>query len=158
MENKGTLMHQNTRTIILSAVGAIFEYYDFIIYGMMSIYLSEVFFGQDPEKVAFFKTFSIFVSAYLARPFGGYIFGVIADLYGRKKALLLAMSTMVFATILIGCLPTSIVVGQDCNAGYLFIVLDKHSGIIAQHAPGKVLLLAVLDLYMQQQPLLRAVF
>ena len=94
------------KTILLSNIGAIFEYYDFIIYGMMSVYLMQIFFVNDLPQLALLKTLGVFVIAYFARPFGGYLFGVIADLYGRKVSLLWSMSLMIIATFGIGCLPT----------------------------------------------------
>ena len=99
-------MHKNTKVILLSSAGAALEYYDFIIYGMMSIYITEIFFKNDVLNIAYLKTFSILAVGYLARPLGGYVFGMLADLHGRKTSLVTMMGTMIFATLVIACMPT----------------------------------------------------
>jgi len=99
-------MKKNHKLILLSCLGSVLEYYDFIIYGMMVIYLGEVFFKDASLEVAYLKTFSILAIGYLVRPMGGYLFGVFSDLYGRKKTFLFVMFIMAFATFMIGILPT----------------------------------------------------
>lgn len=49
---------------------------------------------------------AIFSLTFLARPFGGVLFGAIADLKGRKPALMLSVLCMGVASLLLGCLPT----------------------------------------------------
>lgn len=99
------------RLIFLTCLGAALEYYDFIIYGMMIIYLSDIFFPASSPDIAYLKTFSILSIGYLARPLGGYLFGMIADIYGRKKTLLLVMLVMSVSTLMIGLLPSYAVAG-----------------------------------------------
>jgi MFS family permease len=96
---------QKNKLIFLSCLGAALEYYDFIIYGMMIIYLSAIFFPASTPEIAYLKTFSVLSIGYLARPLGGYLFGLIADIYGRKKTLLLVMLVMALSTLMIGILP-----------------------------------------------------
>jgi MFS family permease len=102
---------KKNKAIFLSCLGAALEYYDFIIYGMMIIYLSEIFFPASIPDVAYLKTFSILSIGYIARPIGGYLFGLIADIYGRKKTLLIVMLVMAISTMMIGLLPTYEAVG-----------------------------------------------
>lgn len=99
-------MNKNRKLITLSCLGSILEYYDFIIYGMMVIYLSDIFFRDTSPEVAYLKTFSVLAIGYLARPIGGYLFGLFSDRYGRKKTFLFIMFLMAFATFMIGLLPT----------------------------------------------------
>ena len=95
---------KKSKAILLSCVGAALEYYDFIIYGMMVMYLSQVFFPENTSELGYLKTFSILAIGYFARPVGGYLFGLIADKYGRKKALLMIMLIMACATMTMGLL------------------------------------------------------
>lgn len=99
-------MNRQQKLILLTSLGSMLEYYDFIIYGMMTIYLSAIFFPNNLPEIAYLKSFSVLSIGYLARPLGGYCFGVISDLYGRKKALILAMLLMAGATLMIGLLPS----------------------------------------------------
>lgn len=82
-----------------------FEYYDFIIYALMGVYLSDIFFQGDPSSNSFYY-FSVFSLGYLMRPLGGVIFGLISDKYGRKKSFSILIFGMAIATFTIGFLPT----------------------------------------------------
>lgn len=93
------------RNVLLTSIGAGFEYYDFIIYGMLAGYLSELFFKSADPAVALFQTFAIFFTGYLVRPLGGIFFGLMGDRYGRKKTFIVVMLLMAGSTFLIGCLP-----------------------------------------------------
>ena len=90
----------------LSSLGAGLEYYDFIVYGMMVSYLNTLFFISSESWIAVMKAFGVFALGYLARPFGGIIFGIIGDTYGRKNSFIFVMLLMAISTLAIGCLPT----------------------------------------------------
>lgn len=94
------------KTTLLASVGAGLEYYDFIIYGMMSSTLSTLFFASDHPHVALLKTFGVFAVGYAIRPLGGILFGMIGDTHGRKSTFLSVMLLMALATMGIGLLPT----------------------------------------------------
>lgn len=98
--------NQSYRIALFASLGSGLEYYDFVIYGMMTKYLSELFFPNANGFIAQLQTCGIFAAGYLARPFGGTLVGMMADIYGRKKAFLVVMFMMAFATTAIGFLPT----------------------------------------------------
>ena len=50
-------------------------------------------------------TLLVFAIGFLARPLGGYIFGLIGDVIGRKTALISSILLMIISTALIGILP-----------------------------------------------------
>lgn len=111
----------------LSSLGAGLEYYDFIIYGMMVSYLDSLFLTSSHSWTTLMKGFSIFAIGYLIRPFGGVLFGLVSDTYGRKKAFVRIMLLMAFATFAIGLLPTYNQIG--IMAGLLLIILRIVQGI-----------------------------
>lgn len=104
-------MKKSTKAALLAALGSGFEYYDFVVYGMMAKYLSLIFFPSNDAAVSMMQTFSIFALGYIVRPLGGLIGGIFADKYGRKKAFLLVTLTMAFASLAIGLIPTYETVG-----------------------------------------------
>jgi MHS family proline/betaine transporter-like MFS transporter len=104
-------MTKASRVTFLSSLGVGLEYYDFIIYGLLSPYLSPLFFSEDQWLDGLLKIFAIFSLGYLARPLGGIIFGVIADRTGRKASFIVIMLLMAFSTLLIGLLPTANQIG-----------------------------------------------
>lgn len=94
------------RLSLLVTLGIGLEYYDFVIYGLLASFLSQLFFPSDNQTVAFINTLAVFAIGYLGRPIGGALFGAIGDRYGRKITFLTAMLLMALSTFAIGCLPT----------------------------------------------------
>lgn len=104
-------MDNKFKFTVLSCLGTAFEYYDFIIYGMMASYITEVFFPGNDLNINLVKTFSVLAVGYLARPLGGCLFGLLSDIYGRRYSLLLGMLIMAIVTVFIGLLPSYTKVG-----------------------------------------------
>lgn len=98
--------------VVSSFLGSAIEYYDFLLYAVMSglVFGALFFSGLDPVAgtIASFGTLAF---GYFARPLGGVLFGHFGDRIGRKKMLLLSLVLMSCASILIGCLPTSQQIG-----------------------------------------------
>ncbi len=132
----------NSKVTILSSLGAGFEYYDFIIFALMSGTLSSLFYGQgDSEIINIMKTFMVFSLGYIARPVGGILFAAIGDKSGRKKSFLSIMFLMAGASLLIGCLPTYEVIGG--MAPVFLIILRIIQGIsFGAELPGAITVVA----------------
>lgn len=96
---------KQSKTTILTSIGAALEYYDFVIYAMLASTISQLFFPGSDYLVGILKTFGVFAIGYLVRPLGGVLFGYLGDRYGRKSTFLLSISLMAFATLAIGLLP-----------------------------------------------------
>lgn len=103
---------KNWKVTALASLGAAFEYYDFIIYGMMATYLAQVFFVSGAPGSSLVEIFMIFALAYVVRPFGGVIFGTISDRFGRQKTFATIMGVMAASTFAIGLLPTYATAGS----------------------------------------------
>lgn len=82
------------------------EWYDFVIYGLLAVYLSHVFFPQDDESTALLATLAVFGVSFVMRPLGGLLLGGLGDRRGRKPALLITAMLMAASTLAIGILPT----------------------------------------------------
>lgn len=89
------------KIILCSALGTALEWYDFFIFGVLSVLLSKKFFPHDGFS-SLINTFGIFTVGFIARPLGGIIWGYIGDTLGRKKALLYSILIMSFSTAFIG--------------------------------------------------------
>lgn len=99
------------RVVVASSLGAIFEAYDLVLYGpMAAIVAAEFFSGLDPAYAYIFTLLSAAVT-YLARPFGGLVFGPLGDRVGRKYTFLLTILIMGLSTVLIGLLPSYATIG-----------------------------------------------
>ena len=107
------------KVTLIASLGAALEYYDFVIYGMMAGYLSHKFFTFPNPTLAIVYTFFIFAIGYIARPFGGILFGLIADRTGRKFPFANIMCIMAIATMSIGLLPDYHTIGGTATIAIL---------------------------------------
>ncbi len=87
------------------------DVYDFIVYAVMSRYISDVFFPNEDSMTSLISTFAIFAIGYLARPVGGIIFGHLGDKYGRVKLFSYSILLMAFSTFFIGLIPSYTSIG-----------------------------------------------
>lgn len=99
------------RAALAGGVGTLIEYYDFGVYGFLSIYIAPLFFVSENPAVPLLATLAVFGVAYVARPFGGIFFGTLGDKVGRKAALVLSVILMGIASSVLGLVPTYAAVG-----------------------------------------------
>jgi len=91
-----------------ASAGAAIEWYDFFIYGAAAaLVFPQLFFPADlPPFVAQIASFSTFAVGFIARPIGGMVFGHFGDIFGRKRALAVALLVMGVSTTAVGLLPS----------------------------------------------------
>jgi metabolite-proton symporter len=95
------------RVMIASAIGTTVEWYDFLLYGTAAaLVFNKVFFPNSDPLTGTMFAFSTYAVGFMARPFGGIIFGHFGDRIGRKRLLIISLILMGTATFLIGLLPT----------------------------------------------------
>ncbi len=99
------------RTVFAAALGTVFEWYDFFIYGSLAVLFSTLFFPRGNETAALLAALATFGAGFVLRPFGAIVFGRLGDLVGRKKTFLITMLVMGLATVAIGFLPTFETIG-----------------------------------------------
>lgn len=83
-------------------LGNMLEWYEFAVYGYLAPYLVHDFFGGSDVGV-----WLGYGASFVGRPFGGVIFGIVADRFGRRPVTLVSLVGMVFATGLQGALPAA---------------------------------------------------
>ncbi|CDO49161.1 alpha-ketoglutarate permease [Bartonella tribocorum] len=132
MEKQETLALHDTRkrvlSIISSASGNLVEWYDFYVYSFTSIYFASQFFPSDGDVVTeLLKSSIVFFIGFLMRPIGGWLFGFIADRYGRKRSLLISVFMMCGGSFLIALLPTYETIGT--TAAVLLVLLRMIQGL-----------------------------
>src|SRR6266571_7076652 len=98
--------------IFSSTLGTAIEWYDFFLYGTMAVLVfPKVFFpGSDPT-VGTLLALLTFLVGFIARPFGGALFGHFGDRVGRKNTLIATLLLMGISTLLIGFLPGYAAIG-----------------------------------------------
>ncbi|MCD8833505.1 MFS transporter [Staphylococcus arlettae] len=95
------------KTVFATGLGNAMEWFDFGLYSYLAVIISQNFFSSvENDQLKLIFTFATFAIAFLLRPVGGIIFGIIGDKYGRKVVLTTTIIMMAFSTLLIGILPT----------------------------------------------------
>jgi len=111
----------------LVIAGNILEYYDFLLFMHLGPLITPLFFPGYSSKETHFLSLLLFGLAFVIRPIGGYIFGRIADLKGRKVALVQSVKWALFPAFGLALLPTFETIGV--LATYIFVILRLFQGI-----------------------------
>jgi metabolite-proton symporter len=95
------------KVVASSLLGATIEWYDFFLYGVIAglIFNKQYFPAHDP-LVSTMLAYATFAVGFIARPFGGVVFGHFGDRIGRKSMLVLTLVLMGVSTFLIAFIPT----------------------------------------------------
>jgi MFS family permease len=111
-----------------SLTGTSLEWYDFAAYSSASaLVFGQLFFPSRDPLSGTLLAFSTYAVGYLSRPVGGFVFGRLGDLIGRKHVLVSTLLLIGLSTALIGALPTHGQVGA--LGGVLLVVLRFAQGI-----------------------------
>ena len=100
------------RTVIFaSSLGTVFEWYDFYIFGALTVIIGKQFLTGLNDTAQFIFTLLIFAAGFFVRPFGALVFGRLGDLVGRKYTFLITIMIMGSSTFLIGLIPGYATIG-----------------------------------------------
>ncbi len=100
------------QVLFASLVGTAVEYFDFYIYATAAVLVfPRLFFPRSDPATSVLASLATFAIAFVARPIGSALFGHYGDRIGRKRTLVLALSTMGISTFLIGMLPGYAAIG-----------------------------------------------
>ncbi|HEY8753240.1 MAG TPA: MFS transporter [Arthrobacter sp.] len=99
------------RTLIGTGIGNAVEWYDWAIYATFSPFIAGALFSNADPTSAVLATLAIFAVGFVARPFGGFVFGWIGDRIGRKTSMTFAVGLAAVGSLLIGVAPTFQAVG-----------------------------------------------
>ncbi len=98
---------QLRRAVLAATVGTTIEWYDFLLYGVVTgLVFAKLFFPKSDPLVGTLQAFAVYAVGFLARPIGAAIFGHYGDRIGRKGALIATLLLMGIATFLVALVPT----------------------------------------------------
>ncbi|MBX9447152.1 MFS transporter [Dickeya chrysanthemi] len=110
-----TISNVGSRQRIWAIVGAssgnLVEWFDFYVYSFCSLYFAHIFFPDGNATTQLLQTAGVFAAGFLMRPIGGWLFGYIADKYGRKRSMLISVCMMCLGSLVIACLPGYATIG-----------------------------------------------
>lgn len=130
------------RALLAGPVGICLANYEFGVYGTMAaLVINDVFFPTLDPAAGTLAAFTTFAAGFLAKPFGGLLFGRIGDRFGRRVVVVGGLLLMGVATIGIGLLPTYATIGVA--APILLTVLRLLQGLAVGGEWGGAATLAV---------------
>jgi MFS transporter, MHS family, alpha-ketoglutarate permease len=104
-------VRRRVSAIFVGSIGNLVEWYDFYAYSAFSLYFASAFFpGTDPV-VQQLNAAILFAFGFIVRPIGGWLFGHLADQYGRRNSLMLSVLLMCFGSLVIAVTPTYASIG-----------------------------------------------
>ena len=118
---------QRVVAIIGASSGNLVEWFDFYIYSFCALYFSAAFFPKQDPTAQLLNTAGIFAAGFLMRPIGGWLFGRVADRYGRRSAMMISVLMMCGGSLMIAALPTYATIGAAAPA--LLLVARLFQGL-----------------------------
>jgi MFS transporter, MHS family, alpha-ketoglutarate permease len=104
-------VRRRLKAIFVGSIGNLVEWYDFYAYAAFALYFAAAFFpGTDPV-VQQLNAAVLFAIGFIVRPIGGWMFGHLADHYGRRNSLMLSVLLMCFGSLMIAVTPTYASIG-----------------------------------------------
>src|SRR5215467_7317307 len=98
---------QLRRAVTASTVGTTIEWYDFLLYSVVTgLVFGKLFFPKSDPLVGVLQAFAIYTVGFIARPIGAAIFGHYGDRIGRKATLIATLLITGIATFAVGLVPT----------------------------------------------------
>ena len=109
-------VRRRVTAIFVGSIGNLVEWYDFYAYSAFALYFAGAFFpGSDPV-VQQLNAAILFAIGFIVRPIGGWLFGHLADGYGRRNALMWSVLVMCFGSLMIAATPTYASIGLAAPA------------------------------------------
>ena len=85
-------MRRRLKAIFIGSIGNLVEWYDFYAYAAFALYFAAAFFPGNDPVVQQLNAAVLFAVGFIVRPIGGWLFGHLADHYGRRGALMLSVA------------------------------------------------------------------
>jgi MFS transporter, MHS family, alpha-ketoglutarate permease len=104
-------VERRLKAIFIGSVGNLVEWYDFYAYTAFALYFAPAFFPTSDPVVQQLNAAVLFAATFLMRPLGGWLFGYLADHFGRRLSLTLSVVCMCFGSLMIAVTPTYASIG-----------------------------------------------
>lgn len=108
-------------------LGNTLEWYDWMVFGLLSAYLGPHFFPSTDPVSATLNALAVFAVGFAFRPLGGVLLGTVADLIGRRRVMLFSVALMAFTTLVIAVTPTYESIGAW--SGIILVVCRLLQGV-----------------------------
>ena len=109
-------VERRLKAIFIGSIGNLVEWYDFYAYTAFALYFAPAFFPASDPVVQQLNAAVLFAATFLMQPLGGWLFGYLADHFGRRISLTLSVVCMCFGSLLIAVTPTYATIGAVAPA------------------------------------------
>jgi MHS family alpha-ketoglutarate permease-like MFS transporter len=99
------------KAIFVGSVGNLIEWYDFYAYAAFALYFAQAFFPNSDPVAQQLNAALLFAAGFIVRPLGGWIFGHVADRYGRRNSLMYSVLFMCLGSLMVAATPTYAAIG-----------------------------------------------
>ncbi|MEB3753452.1 MFS transporter [Acinetobacter sp. MD2(2019)] len=114
--------------IVGAASGNLVEWFDFYIYAVFAVYFQHALTAPDMNSTTkSVYVWGVFAASFFMRPIGSWVFGRIADKYGRKQSMVISICLMAVSSFLFAALPTYAQVGMV--APFLLLLVRLLQGL-----------------------------
>src|ERR1700748_1545155 len=104
-------VERRIKCVFIGSLCSLVEWYDFYAYTAFALYFAPAFFPHNDPVVQQLNAAVLFAATFLMRPLGGWLFGYLADHYGRRLSLTLSVVCMCFGSLVIAGTPTHASIG-----------------------------------------------
>src|SRR5262245_22320343 len=133
------------RAIFVGSIGNLVEWYDFYAYAAFALYFANTFFPGNDPVVQQLNAATVFAIGFIVRPIGGWLFGHLADQYGRRRALMLSVLLMCFGSLMIAVTPTYATIGVAAPALLAFARIVQGLSLGGEYGTSATYLTEVAD-------------
>jgi MFS family permease len=103
---------QLRKAVIASTVGTTIEWYDFLLYSVVTpLVFGKLFFPHSAPLIGVLEAFAVYFVGFVGRPIGAFIFGHYGDRMGRKAALIATLLITGLSTFAVGFVPGYATIG-----------------------------------------------
>ncbi|SFW22073.1 MFS transporter [Pseudomonas sp. NFACC04-2] len=145
--NNSTSHQGRLRSLRAAAVGNALEWFDWTLYATFSVYLARNLFDKTDPHSAMLATLAVFAAGFIARPLGGFFFGRLSDVLGRRAIMVITMMLLAASSLGIALIPNYQDIGLYASSALLIFRLIQglaHGGetgvsytYVAEIAPAK---------------------
>lgn len=129
------------RATLSSSVGFTLDFYDMCVAVFVAPVIATLFFPGDNKALSLAGAFSTLAATLLMRPIGAAVMGSIADRFGRRRAMIIALFGVGAVTCAIGALPVEASAGVI--APVLLLVLRLAQGMFVGGVFASTLTMAI---------------
>ena len=104
-------VRRRVMAIVAGSSGNLVEWFDFYAYAFTQLYFAASFVPSSDPTTRMLYTSGIFAFGFFMRPIGGWLFGVVADRYGRRRSMMISVLMMCGGSLAIAVLPTYASIG-----------------------------------------------